>query len=75
MSSYKYIDDPTRCAKCGVSGPLTKHHWKQPGRVQQNTPQIYRVEGIIIMLCRKCHDRVHGMGKKTGGKPRGGWVK
>ncbi len=63
LSKYKYIDDPTRCARCGTRENLTKHHWKRPGALV-NTPTNKRVEGKIIFLCRKCHDRVHGIKHK-----------
>ena len=82
MSTYPYIDNPKVCAKCGLDkrNKLTKHHWKEPGHTV-NSSALYKT-GRIIMLCRKCHDKVHrinirygihGKKRKIGGKPRGGW--
>ena len=74
MSAYPYLGNPNKCAKCGIDKGLTKHHWKEPGATQ-NTPTNKRVEGIIVMVCRKCHDKIHGQNKPGGGKPKGGWKK
>ena len=64
------------CQRCGCNGvkgnPLTVHHIKP----QHSHPELANDPNNMTLLCRKCHDEIHGITHgevdraKPDGKPR-----
>ncbi|MEM3087299.1 MAG: hypothetical protein QXO51_04195 [Halobacteria archaeon] len=52
MYGSSYRRKGHRCLHCGMGRRLTRHHLKRYG---ERT-------GRTVILCRPCHDAVHGMG-------------
>lgn len=48
-----------KCAICGSSENLTKHHLVPRVKCHNKYRQIENDDENIVMLCRSCHDAVH----------------
>lgn len=52
----KYNDIPEFCFLCGARGEMAHHHLI-PGTPGRKLSDVY---GLIVPLCPRCHERIHG---------------